>query len=234
MPRPHVFKNRKVKSTPGSAAAAAAAAAAAPSITRASIQLPNMSQGSGAANGNGNVKSETQYLTAEQVEKLQRDPQNRIYEYEYDQVNTVIPADQVWKMVQDIRTIYMDLCTNPSGTSDADIREYILTQENPAFRTFAIKTHTKLFEYVTSRNCNMDMVKFMIDLKNKETKTGMKDEHVKAELNQYLYQKLDTGLTVEEYQAKMKAEEEAAQGQGAEASDNGAPLKFGLSTAPEE
>ena len=171
----------------------------------------------------GALKTQTGYFTPRQIEEIQRNPQNRVYGYEYDQVDRVLEPDEVSAMMTDANRMYSEIRTERPNADDKDIREYLI-ETHPEWKTPATHTYKRMFEYATSVKCNMGHLQFMISLKKEEQQTKMKDEDRMKKFNEYFYEKLDTGMTVEEYEAKMKEEDER----------EGKQTQFGISNAPSE
>jgi len=171
----------------------------------------------------GALETQTSYFTNKQIEELQKNPQNRVYGYEYDQVDRVLPPIELESTLNEIRKAYEEIRSGSATAKDVDIRDYLL-ETNPQWKHLASHSHTKMFEYVTSMKCKMEYISFMCQLKQEEHQARMPEETRMRKFNDYFYEKLNTGMTVEEYEKKMKDEDDA----------EGVQTQFGVSTAPVE
>lgn len=170
------------------------------------------------------VKTTTSMFTKEQIDKLSQNPQNRVYDYEFDQVDKVLTPGEVRDIARDIRAAYMDIKQAKPSAPDSEIRAFLLVS-NPEWTAFAQTSHMRIFDYLTTLGCIMEHLEFMLNLKIAEAETAMTEDKRMETFNNYFHKELDTGLTVEEYEKKMKDQDAQER---AQSSAN----KFGKSTAP--
>jgi len=171
----------------------------------------------------GGLNTKTSYFTRDQIAKLQENSQNRVYEYEYDQTDNTLTPDQLEQIFREVRDAYLEIRQAKTMAKDVEIREFLM-ESNPVWKQIATHSHTKMFEYVTSSKFRMEHLVFLIHLKADEIRSNMIEETRMQKFNDYFHKELDTGMTVEEYQKKIKEQDE----------QEGQPTKFGLSMAPKQ
>lgn len=177
------------------------------------------------------VKVTTQCFSAEQIAKLQEDPQKRVYDYTYDHVSeTTLAPGEVRAILQEVRKQYLEIKT--SKASDDEIRKFLLA-ENPSWSTLPT-THPLFWQHTTMVTTNMANIFYLLDLKEKQVTQGLSEDVCRDTLQTHMAKVHDTGLTLEEYKQKIKEEERAKGIDPATLERAFAPTDFAVSTAPVE
>ncbi len=120
------------------------------------------------------------HLTPEKLAQLNLDPQNKVYEYEFDD-NTTKPlcADEI---AHAVRFIYMEAkALANTGCTDSQIEESILELEN--MKSFK-KSHPKLFAMVCCSNpkeVDLHTITTLLDLKKRQ-EMGEQEEAILAKV----------------------------------------------------
>ena len=129
-------------------------------------------------------------FTKEEIETIKQDPNSTMYDVEYDEVERIVPSNELSTTIKIIRNIYKNVRTSNPDKSDEDIRREIMERSDEAKKmgagTGGFKpSHPRLFKMVTSRESTEDEynnLAYCLHLRERVERGEMDEEESRMEL----------------------------------------------------
>ena len=152
------------------------------------------------------------------MQQLANDPKNRVFQYENDEAKVKFTASQYQRLFNQTLTLAKQCRARDLTMTDTGVRERITREADEEMKSF-IDNNGRIFFQLTSKQTTPEQLRhlyFMVYLREQVESGQITEDEAKIQVEEHTAKLCNTGLTPEEYNKKIKAQEEEKKKQKAE------------------